>query len=601
MITTLTETRPYTTLQKKYVLTTLFGMGPAGPGLPPGGTTGQVPAKASDDDYDIAWVDQAGGGGGGTPTEHGHAIADVATLQAALDGKAATTHNHDGAYAALSHGAHVPAPGTDGHVLTLASGAPVWAAPSGGGGGLPEPVIHTLTTLPGHGIVPDIVLADYAALDAYSGSNAWIEVTAGDLGVELWHYEQGELRGPMPPWNKNAPYVLGQNGEDVLIIAINDTSPIDNFHPVNGLRWSEPNKADFNHWQWSVLRMSRTIPVYLSAENLSATQNKRIVNSTSYWALAVGAGYHGGRYRNRPYNGDGKWLEATAIYERSAAEFVLIDGQSMLDQSNYSGFSGLPARYVPGNADGSKFFTTWASTYNGVLEFDHKTYSLRYLTDVDRNMSPKNGDVLTFDQGTQKWMPAAPSGGGGGGGADPEGWVLIETIEWATPLAVVDIALPWATYDEIQIVGPMNVGQNTAIRARVSINGGGAYLETGYAHSYHTYRTWASIAVGSSTGTTFVELFGGESGVANTDNEATHQLNIRMSQARNNNDSLAPHALLIRADNALHSNKLSARAARTVGAFNFFGTAKTTHLRLFTHTGASDMGRGRLRVLGRSL
>jgi len=33
-------------------------------GVPSGGTTGQVLAKASDTDYDVEWVDQSGGGGG---------------------------------------------------------------------------------------------------------------------------------------------------------------------------------------------------------------------------------------------------------------------------------------------------------------------------------------------------------------------------------------------------------------------------------------------------------------------------------------------------------------------------------------------------------
>lgn len=39
-------------------------------GLPAGGTTGQVLAKATDADYDVNWVDTEGGGGGGgeTPT-----------------------------------------------------------------------------------------------------------------------------------------------------------------------------------------------------------------------------------------------------------------------------------------------------------------------------------------------------------------------------------------------------------------------------------------------------------------------------------------------------------------------------------------------------
>lgn len=43
--------------------------GQAGPGLPTGGTTGQMPAKNSDTNYDVVWVDApTGGGGGGTAT-----------------------------------------------------------------------------------------------------------------------------------------------------------------------------------------------------------------------------------------------------------------------------------------------------------------------------------------------------------------------------------------------------------------------------------------------------------------------------------------------------------------------------------------------------
>lgn len=39
--------------------------GEPGVGVPTGGNTGQVLAKASDNDYDMVWVDQSGGGGGG--------------------------------------------------------------------------------------------------------------------------------------------------------------------------------------------------------------------------------------------------------------------------------------------------------------------------------------------------------------------------------------------------------------------------------------------------------------------------------------------------------------------------------------------------------
>jgi hypothetical protein len=46
-------------------------VGPPGPGLPPGGTAGQIPKKQSNTDYDIAWEDDAGSG---------TAIADAATV-----------------------------------------------------------------------------------------------------------------------------------------------------------------------------------------------------------------------------------------------------------------------------------------------------------------------------------------------------------------------------------------------------------------------------------------------------------------------------------------------------------------------------------------
>lgn len=46
--------------------------GPAGPGLPPGGTAGQVPAKVDGTDYNTHWVDQSGGGGGAVSSVNGH-------------------------------------------------------------------------------------------------------------------------------------------------------------------------------------------------------------------------------------------------------------------------------------------------------------------------------------------------------------------------------------------------------------------------------------------------------------------------------------------------------------------------------------------------
>jgi hypothetical protein len=54
---------------------------------------------------------------------------------------------------------------------------------------------------------------------------------------------------------------------------------------------------------------------------------------------------------------------------------------------------------------------TWAAPPSG------GSLALDDLTDVDTTSSaPSDGDVLTYDNGSSLWVPAAPTGGGGGGG-----------------------------------------------------------------------------------------------------------------------------------------------------------------------------------------
>lgn len=50
--------------------------------IPPGGAMGQVLKKLSDADYDTAWVDESGGGGGGLPS--GGQVGDILTKTSAL-------------------------------------------------------------------------------------------------------------------------------------------------------------------------------------------------------------------------------------------------------------------------------------------------------------------------------------------------------------------------------------------------------------------------------------------------------------------------------------------------------------------------------------
>jgi len=80
-------------------------------GLPPGGTTGQIPAKISGTSYDVHWIDPAAGGGGATTLD---SLTDVATAGAAT-----------------------------GNVLAYTAGAG-WApaAPTGGGGGTTHDIRH---------------------------------------------------------------------------------------------------------------------------------------------------------------------------------------------------------------------------------------------------------------------------------------------------------------------------------------------------------------------------------------------------------------------------------------------------------------------------
>lgn len=71
-----------------------------GPGVPDGGLTGQVLAKASAADQDTEWVDQTGGTGS---VDSVNGQTGVVVLDAADVGAAGVGHNHDADYAALGH------------------------------------------------------------------------------------------------------------------------------------------------------------------------------------------------------------------------------------------------------------------------------------------------------------------------------------------------------------------------------------------------------------------------------------------------------------------------------------------------------------------
>ena len=74
--------------------------GPAGPGVPVGGTTGQVLAKSSNTDRDTHWVDQTGGSGGGA-TNLGYTASQTGGTVTSDTGTDATLPLADGTNAGL--------------------------------------------------------------------------------------------------------------------------------------------------------------------------------------------------------------------------------------------------------------------------------------------------------------------------------------------------------------------------------------------------------------------------------------------------------------------------------------------------------------------
>jgi Collagen triple helix repeat (20 copies) len=78
---------------------TTGAQGPAGPGVPTGGSSGQVLAKSSGADYATAWVTPSSGGGGGQPVR---ATATVTTGNLPAGASVQTTITLDTAYTLLS-------------------------------------------------------------------------------------------------------------------------------------------------------------------------------------------------------------------------------------------------------------------------------------------------------------------------------------------------------------------------------------------------------------------------------------------------------------------------------------------------------------------
>lgn len=257
---------------------------------------------------------------------------------------------------------------SDGTYWRLTAVSPAtWAqvVGGGGGGGGSTEVTHTLSTVPGYGVVPSQTVADYTALDAVSTNDIWVEVTVGGSGgVELFYREGGILRGPFGAWVKNAKYTFGDNNEDVLIVAVTPPTRITN----TSSRFVAPSSEVASDPAFRVLRTGACVPIHIT------TNAGKVINACSGagdWVVLVDCGgTNAGINKLLPVLNPSD--TAVVIPGRGASITTVLNGGAVVyDMAQYPGFSGLPSRYAPSATNYGNYLSSWASSSTGVLEWDY--------------------------------------------------------------------------------------------------------------------------------------------------------------------------------------------------------------------------------------
>lgn len=171
-----------------------------GQGVPPGGLTGQVLAKASNENYDTEWIDQTGGGG-----EGGTISVEVGTTTTGEPGTDASVENS----------------GTSQRVVldfTIPRGEPGPAGPAGADG---EQGPQGLQGIPGEqgpqgpeGPMPTIIAGHTATIDPGLDANVEIEHT-GDMYIFDFDIPRGATGQTGPQGPAGADGKDGENGVGV--------------------------------------------------------------------------------------------------------------------------------------------------------------------------------------------------------------------------------------------------------------------------------------------------------------------------------------------------------------------------------------------------
>lgn len=115
-------------------------------------------------------------------------------------------------------------------------------------------------------------------------------------------------------------------------------------------------------------------------------------------------------------------------------------------------------------ANGEHVVVYTDGTANGLIQLGSSSGGT-LASDTDVNLtSPANGDVLTYDSGTSKWINSPPSGGGGGGSGGA-GFPMLFDLSMGVPSL--------ASMTQVNISGNHSVSENPGVALTIHDTGAG--------------------------------------------------------------------------------------------------------------------------------
>ena len=384
------------------------------------------------------------------PASHSHAISDVTNLQTTLDGKAATTHNHDTAYSPLGHdhsGVYAPASHTHSeYSLTTHDHSGTYA-----------PASHThseysLTTHDHSGVYSPVGHDHSGVYAPASHSHAISDVTnlqtALDGKASTTH-------------NHDSAYAAASHNHDTVYLSKTNTTeytPTANYHPTtkkyvddlvsssgggdmlksvydldNDGKVDAAEAADSVPWSGVTDKPSTYTP---SAHKTSHATGGTDALSPADIGAATASHNHDGVYATAGHDHSGVYAPATHshndLYYTETEINALFNTSTGHDHDGtdskkitWTNIDSKPSTYAPSSHDNTAHSATYITaagvTYENLsangdvgtgssqVAAGNHGHALTSLSDVSVS-SPTDGQVLTWDTGTSRWVAETPAG-----------------------------------------------------------------------------------------------------------------------------------------------------------------------------------------------